>query len=96
MYNCFHFNCFNAKVFISPCRLHGVSIQLGEEALYASIDHQLQSVGIKDVKARDLVDITSDYVELGFGKSTKEELGKDLYTLDGIVNNVCYLVLHDK
>ncbi len=56
---------------LSPCRLHGVSVQLGEEALYASIDHQLQSVDIKDVKARDLVNITSDYVELGFGKSTR-------------------------
>ena len=52
-----------------------MSIHLSEEAIYASVDNQLQSLGIQDVKARDLVDVTSDYVELGFSQSTKEELG---------------------
>lgn len=47
-----------------------------EEFIYNHIDQQLQALGINDAKARELVDPMMDYVELGYGQSTEQELGE--------------------
>lgn len=46
-----------------------------EEFIYDHIDQQLQALGLHEARARDLVDPIMDYVELGYGRSTEEELG---------------------
>ena len=40
------------------------------------LDEHIQELGLTNVKARDIVEILGDYIGLGYGKSTKQELGK--------------------
>ncbi len=58
------------------CRLHAIATHVTEEFIYSHIDEQLEALGVTGTCARDLVHATSDYVELGYGRSTTEELGK--------------------
>ena len=43
------------------------------------LDRDIHELGLKDVKAHNIVEVLGDYRGLGYGKSTKQELGK--YTL---------------
>jgi len=57
-------------------RLHAIATHITEEFIYSHIDVKLAELGVGGVSARDLVHATSDYVELGYGRSTTEELGE--------------------
>lgn len=55
-------------------KIHAVSVHNSEDFIYEFVDHELQSLGLKNVSARDLVHPIVDYIGLGYGKNTEEEL----------------------
>ena len=56
-------------------RLHAVATHNTEEFIYDHIDSQLQALGLYEAKAKSLLDVIMDYVELGYGHTTDKELG---------------------
>ncbi len=64
-----------------PCRIHAVCVCDTSDEFYQFVDEQLETLGLtqdregRPLRARDLVDIIDGYKELGYGKSTEEELG---------------------
>lgn len=64
---------FNIIILIS--RLHAVATHNTEEFIYDKVDSHLQEVGLRDAKARDLVDVVMGYTGKGYAHSIKEELG---------------------
>ena len=63
-----------------------MSIHDTEESILSHINHELQTLGIEDVQAADLVDVTADYIGAGVGANSEEELG---------IHSRCILVAAD-
>lgn len=65
-------------------RVHAVCVCDTADLFYQHIESQLEAFGLAEdtqgrpIKARDLVDIVDGYKGLGYGKSTDEELGKNV------------------
>ena len=74
-------------------RLHAIATHVSEEFIYSHVDQQMRALGLEDVHARDLVHATSDYVELGYGRSTREELGNGSHLCCiHLLLNSCFLL----
>jgi hypothetical protein len=66
-------------------RIHPVATHNTEEFIYRHVDEQLEALGLLDVCAKDLISPIMEYVELGYGSSTEEELGKICHAVCAIV-----------
>ena len=53
-----------------------MSIHDDEQSIYKHIDFDLQELGLTDTCAKDIIDPIVDYIEVGYGRSTEDQLGK--------------------
>lgn len=60
-----------------PIRIHAVTIGIPMDACYRLVDKHIKELGLVTVNAHDIVDIVDGYIGLGYGKSSKDELGKE-------------------
>lgn len=63
-------------LYILCIRIHAVSIGIPVDSCYKLVDDHIKELGLVDVNVHDIVDLVDGYIGLGYGKSTKEELGK--------------------
>ena len=67
-----------------------MSIHATEESIFSHINHELQTHGIEDVQAADLVEVTVDYIR----GATSEELGihRDVFLWQLIHKILCNIL----
>ena len=65
-------------IFYMIHRIHAVSIYDDEQSIYKHIDFDLQELGLTDTCAKDIIDPIVDYIEVGYGRSTEDQLGMGL------------------
>ena len=67
------------------CRVHAVNIRNSVKNLHAHVQGDLDSAGLENIKASDIIDIMDGHKGDGYGISTQEELGnntaKPVYTV---------------
>ena len=55
-------------------RCHAIAVSDYTKRFHDEIDRELKECGL-NVKSSDIIDIIDDYIGMGYGKSTEEELG---------------------
>ena len=59
-----------------------MSIQVDEQSIYKDVDSDLQELGITDICAKDIIDPIVDYIGVGYGRSSDDQLGKYCHILN--------------
>ena len=66
---------FTVMVIVSY-RVHAVATHITQELILSHINSKLESMGITDTTAMDIVNPIVDYIGEGYAQSTQEELGE--------------------
>ena len=61
--------------------MHGVCVCDTADYFYDHIDELIDEYGLQDIKARDICDVIDGYKGEGYGKSTQEELGMNVLSI---------------
>ena len=62
-------------------RIHAVTIGIPKDACYRMIDKHIKELGLVGVNVHDIVEIVDGYIGLGYGKSSKKELGEKIVSI---------------
>ena len=57
-------------------RVHGVTVCDHKQYFYNFIDELLETVGFRECKAEDMMDVIDGYKGRGYGSSTQEDRGR--------------------
>ena len=57
-------------------RIHAVPIGIPADSCYKLVDDHIKELGLVTVNAHDILEIIDGYIGLGYGRSSKQEMGK--------------------